>query len=87
MFLVRDQRLWGDRVRLALEYERDGAAFSVTPAPGMGRGSVGIRGAVFRGQSWGGRVRGGLEEFVLVWVGFVSEGGDPGVEVTGFVEF
>lgn len=87
MFLVRDQRLQGDHVRLALEYERDGAAFSVTPAAGIGRGSVGIRGTLFRGQSWGGRVRGGLEEFVLVWVGFVSEGGDPRVEVTGFVEF
>lgn len=87
MFLVRGQRLWGDSVRLALEYERDGAALSVTPAADTGRGSVGIRVTVFRGQSWGGRVRGGLEDFVLVWVGFVSEGGDPRVEVTGFVEF
>ena len=38
---------------------------------------MGIRGTVFRGQSWGGHVCGGLEEFMLVGVGFVSEGGDP----------
>lgn len=48
---------------------------------------MGIRGIVCRGQSCGGRVHGGLEEFMLVGVGLVSEGGDPLVEVSGFVEF
>ena len=86
MFLVRGQRL-RNSARLALEYERDGAPFSASPAAGTGWGSVGIGGTVFRGQSWGGHVCGGLEEFMLVGVGFVSVGGDPHVEVSGFVEF
>ena len=84
MFLVCGQRLQNS-ARLPLEYERDGAPFSASPAAGTGRGSVGIRGTVFRGQSWGGHMCGGLEEFMLVGVGFVSEGGDPHVEVSGLL--
>lgn len=86
MFLVHGQRL-RNSARLALEYERDGARFSASPAAGTG-------GAQWESEESSAEARAGVAVCIVGWrssclsgVGLVSEGGDPLVEVSGFVEF